>query len=98
MAADLRGYGDSGKPPADDHHANYSKREMARDGVELMKSLGFPQFSILAHDRGPGSPIAWPSITPITCNACCCSISPRPCRCMRRPTRPLPVPIGTGSS
>uniref|UniRef100_UPI00140A8A56 alpha/beta fold hydrolase n=1 Tax=Pseudomonas atagonensis TaxID=2609964 RepID=UPI00140A8A56 len=33
-------------------HLNYSKREMARDNVELMKALGFEQFSILAHDRG----------------------------------------------
>ncbi|CRM88619.1 Haloacetate dehalogenase H-1 [Pseudomonas sp. 22 E 5] len=52
VAADLRGYGDSSKPPANDHHTNYSKREMARDGVELMKALGFEQFSVLAHDRG----------------------------------------------
>ncbi|PNA05981.1 MULTISPECIES: alpha/beta fold hydrolase [unclassified Pseudomonas] len=52
IAADLRGYGDSSRPPADEAHLNYSKREMARDGVELMKALGFEQFSILAHDRG----------------------------------------------
>jgi haloacetate dehalogenase len=51
IAADLRGYGDSSKPPANDHHMNYSKREMAKDSVELMKSLGFEQFSVLAHDR-----------------------------------------------
>src|SRR5262245_42814133 len=29
IAADLRGYGDSGKPPDGDNHANYSKRAMA---------------------------------------------------------------------
>lgn len=52
IAADLRGYGDSSRPPADEAHLNYSKREMARDGVQLMKALGFEQFSILAHDRG----------------------------------------------
>ncbi|MGH8349130.1 MAG: alpha/beta fold hydrolase [Pseudomonas sp.] len=52
VAADLRGYGDSGKPSADEQHEHYSKREMARDAVELMKSLGFEHFSILAHDRG----------------------------------------------
>ncbi|HEX8544422.1 MAG TPA: alpha/beta fold hydrolase [Pseudomonas sp.] len=52
IAADLRGYGDSSKPPANDGHSNYSKREMARDGVELMQALGFGKFSILAHDRG----------------------------------------------
>ncbi|TWC20499.1 MULTISPECIES: alpha/beta fold hydrolase [unclassified Pseudomonas] len=52
VAADLRGYGDSSKPPANDHHTHYSKREMARDGLELMKDLGFSEFSVLAHDRG----------------------------------------------
>lgn len=52
VAADLRGYGDSSKPPADDRHASYSKREMARDGVELMNALGFEHFSVLGHDRG----------------------------------------------
>lgn len=52
VAADLRGYGDSSKPPANEHHTHYSKREMARDGVALMQSLGFEQFSVLAHDRG----------------------------------------------
>ena len=52
VAADLRGYGDSSKPPANDQHANYSKREMARDSVEMMRALGFNTFSVLAHDRG----------------------------------------------
>lgn len=52
VAADLRGYGDSEKPAAVADHSNYSKREMARDSLELMRSLGFEQFSVLAHDRG----------------------------------------------
>ncbi|SDT27389.1 alpha/beta hydrolase [Pseudomonas fuscovaginae UPB0736] len=52
VAADLRGYGDSSRPAADEQHLNYSKRVMGRDGVELMRALGFEQFSILAHDRG----------------------------------------------
>ena len=52
VAADLRGYGDSDRPPADAEHAGYCKREMALDAVELMKSLGFAQFRVLAHDRG----------------------------------------------
>jgi haloacetate dehalogenase len=52
VAADLRGYGDSSKPPANEHHTHYCKREMAKDGVELMKSLDFDRFSVLAHDRG----------------------------------------------
>lgn len=52
VLADLRGYGDSGKPPAsaDSHH--YAKREMARDQLELMAALGFTRFSVMAHDRG----------------------------------------------
>ena len=52
VAADLRGYGDSSKPDGGDDHVAYSKREMARDQVELMRRLGFERFDILAHDRG----------------------------------------------
>lgn len=52
VCADLRGYGDSGKPPSDDRHAPYSKREMARDQVELMRRLGFARFGLAGHDRG----------------------------------------------
>lgn len=52
VAADLRGYGDSDRPPADGEHSSYSKREMALDAVQLMTSLGFAQFRVLAHDRG----------------------------------------------
>lgn len=49
---DLRGYGDSSHPPASADHSNHSKRVMAKDNVELMASLGYKRFSILAHDRG----------------------------------------------
>ena len=49
---DLRGYGDSGRPPADDAHRNYSKREMALDALAVMRHHGFEQFQVLAHDRG----------------------------------------------
>lgn len=52
VAADLRGYGDSDKPAAAGDSSTYSKRAMARDQVELMRSLGFERFSVLAHDRG----------------------------------------------
>lgn len=52
VAADLRGYGDSSKPPGGDEHARYSKREMAADMVALMGALGHERFAILAHDRG----------------------------------------------
>ena len=49
---DLRGYGDSGRPEADEKHENYSKREMAQDAVAVMQHFGLHQFNILAHDRG----------------------------------------------
>lgn len=52
VASDLRGYGDSGKPAATPDHSTYSKREMARDQVELMQSLGFGKFLLCGHDRG----------------------------------------------
>ena len=52
IAPDLRGYGDSGKPPGDADHGNYSKRVMARDMLLVMRSLGFDRFDVLAHDRG----------------------------------------------
>jgi haloacetate dehalogenase len=52
VAADLRGYGDSSKPAGDPEHNTYSKRQMARDQVDLMASLGFDSFLVLAHDRG----------------------------------------------
>src|SRR5262245_7475167 len=41
VAPDLRGYGDSSKPPDGENHANYSKRAMALDQVEVMKHFGY---------------------------------------------------------
>jgi len=52
VAADLRGYGDSGKPPTDARHEPYSKRAMARDPVVLMRALGHERFFLAGHDRG----------------------------------------------
>ncbi len=52
MAADLRGYGDSSKPPGGGDHAAYSKRAMAKDQVAAMVSLGFDSFAVVGHDRG----------------------------------------------
>ncbi len=52
VCADLRGYGDSGKPPSDPAHAAYSKRAMAKDMVELMRDLGHRRFRLVGHDRG----------------------------------------------
>lgn len=52
VAADLRGYGDSSKPPTTPDHAPYAKRAMARDQVEVMRQLGFGRFCVVGHDRG----------------------------------------------
>ncbi len=49
---DLRGYGDSDKPPSTADHFPYSKRAMAEDMVALMRALGFERFRVAAHDRG----------------------------------------------
>lgn len=49
---DLRGYGDTGKPASDADHASYSKRTMALDAIELMRSFGFERFFVCGHDRG----------------------------------------------
>ena len=49
---DLRGYGDSSKPPDGDEHANYSKRAMALDQIEVMKHFGFAKFPVIGQDRG----------------------------------------------
>ncbi|MEJ1977884.1 MAG: alpha/beta fold hydrolase [Acetobacteraceae bacterium] len=52
VAPDLRGYGDSSKPPGGDDHAAYSFRTMAQDNVEVMEQLGFQRFGVAGHDRG----------------------------------------------
>ena len=52
VATDLRGYGDSEKPPGGDDHSGYSFRAMAQDQVEVMAALGFTQFMAAGHDRG----------------------------------------------
>jgi haloacetate dehalogenase len=52
VCTDLRGYGDSSKPPGGGDHAEYSFRAMAQDQVEVMQSLGFDTFNAAGHDRG----------------------------------------------
>lgn len=52
VATDLRGYGDSAKPPTAPDHAPYSKRAMARDQALAMATLGFERFHLVGHDRG----------------------------------------------
>ena len=52
VATDLRGYGDSEKPPSLPDHSSYSFRAMAQDQVEVMKALGLDRFMAAGHDRG----------------------------------------------
>jgi haloacetate dehalogenase len=52
VCPDLRGYGESSKPPTTPDHEPYSKRAMARDCVALMRALGHGRFAVVGHDRG----------------------------------------------
>jgi haloacetate dehalogenase len=52
VCPDLRGCGDSAKPPVDPEHLTYSKRTMAQDQVKVMQNLGFNEFAVVGHDRG----------------------------------------------
>jgi haloacetate dehalogenase len=49
---DLRGYGDSSKPPGGPDQSAYSKRALAQDQAETMSALGFDRFMVAGHDRG----------------------------------------------
>ena len=53
VVPDMRGYGDSDKPPAPDGDLSvYCKRTTANDQVEVMAMLGFESFHVVGHDRG----------------------------------------------
>ncbi len=52
ICPDLRGYGQSSKPPPGDDHAAYCDRAMARDVVALADRLEIDRFAIAGHDRG----------------------------------------------
>ncbi len=52
ICTDLRGYGDSEKPPGGGDHSGYSFRAMAQDQVEVMTSFGYDRFMAAGHDRG----------------------------------------------
>lgn len=52
VCTDLRGYGDSEKPPGGDDHSGYSFRAMAQDQIEVMEALGYDRFFAAGHDRG----------------------------------------------
>jgi len=49
---DLRGYGDSSKPPYSPESENYSFRKMAEDQIAVMTKLGHQRFMVAGHDRG----------------------------------------------
>jgi haloacetate dehalogenase len=52
ICPDLRGYGDSLKPPATADHAPYAKKAMAKDMAEVMAHFGHTRFLVGSHDRG----------------------------------------------
>ena len=52
VASDLRGYGDSAKPPGGERSIGYSFRAMAGDQVAVMAKLGHERFFVAGHDRG----------------------------------------------
>ncbi len=52
VAADLRGYGSSSRPPSGHDHAAYSFRAMAADQLAVMQALGHEHFALVGHDRG----------------------------------------------
>jgi haloacetate dehalogenase len=51
VVPDLRGYGASAGPP-DPATADYAKRALARDAVDLLATLGHDRFAVAGHDRG----------------------------------------------
>ena len=66
VATDLRGYGDSAKPPSQPDHSNYSFRAMAQDKVEVMACA-----RLRSDSWRPGTTAARASCT------ACASIIPR---------------------
>ena len=52
VCADLRGYGDSAKPPGWVRCGAYAKRAMAGDMAAVMSALGHERFALVGHDRG----------------------------------------------
>jgi haloacetate dehalogenase len=49
---DLRGYGESSCELGEPDHANYSKRAMAQEVIDLLDTLGVSDFYLCGHDRG----------------------------------------------
>jgi haloacetate dehalogenase len=52
VAPDLRGYGGSRAGPGGPRGEGFTKRELARELVQLTRLLGFERFAVVGHDRG----------------------------------------------
>lgn len=52
VLTDIRGRGETHKPPYDARTNAYSKRAMANEQLAVMRALGHLKFAIVAHDRG----------------------------------------------
>lgn len=52
ILTDIRGRGESHKPPHDFGKNAYTKRDMAAEQFSVMQMLGYDKFAIVAHDRG----------------------------------------------
>jgi haloacetate dehalogenase len=81
VLTDLRGYGDSSKPPGGENHADYTFRAMAQDQVEVMSQLGHTRFSVAGHDRGGRVAHRMCLDYPMWLRKWRFSISPLPLRC-----------------
>jgi haloacetate dehalogenase len=96
VVPDLRGYGDSSKPPAGENFVNYSKRALALDQVEVMAALGHDRFAVAGHDRG-GLRTGCSATIPRKLRAARRSTSSRLSTALRRSTRRRRPAAGTGS-
>src|SRR3984957_13824770 len=94
VVPDLRGYGESSKPPAGADFTAYSKRALAQDQVEMMAALGFDKFAVAGHDRRAGCCSTIPTRSPARHRSTSYrrSIVSKPSTKKRRPA------AGTGSS
>ena len=59
VATDLRGFGDSGKPPSAPDHAPYSMRAIARDQVEVTRASTPPPLGRSPEPRSSGTTLTF---------------------------------------
>ncbi|SDD69922.1 alpha/beta fold hydrolase [Rhodospira trueperi] len=52
VLTDIRGRGETHKPASPPDGAAYAKRAMGAEQLGVMRSLGFPAFALVGHDRG----------------------------------------------